>query len=302
MKAVKSNITSSKSIYRPGTSIIRTRTDSILSKRSFVCDSLMGIRQNPWTPTKRRGPIAAEAASPGPAVVSLPSLIGKPPPESRKSRAPAYTFGHKLEGLDRNKAGPGPATYNTEGMTAKGRATAPAVSLHTRWPPLKVAPTPAPCDYEPSKAAKAVLDHGPAFSIGLRVRVPQASINSPAPNVYSMPPVLGEAREGSKRAPPAFSITGRGKTSEPKYPMPGPGTYTTDKASAVIVRKPPAYTMAPRREIKPPTATVPGPGVYCPEKVCVNLPWAPAHTFGIRHSPFAGQSVHYPAPEEITAN
>lgn len=37
----------------------------------------MGVRQNPWTPTKRRGPIAAETASPGPAVVSLPSLIGK---------------------------------------------------------------------------------------------------------------------------------------------------------------------------------------------------------------------------------
>lgn len=37
----------------------------------------MGVRQNPWTPTKRRGPIAAEAASPGPAVVALPTLIGK---------------------------------------------------------------------------------------------------------------------------------------------------------------------------------------------------------------------------------
>lgn len=34
------------------------------------------VRQNPWTPTKRRGPIAAEAASPGPAVVALPSFIG----------------------------------------------------------------------------------------------------------------------------------------------------------------------------------------------------------------------------------
>lgn len=36
----------------------------------------MGVRQNPWTPTTRRGPIAAEASSPGPAVVSLPTLIG----------------------------------------------------------------------------------------------------------------------------------------------------------------------------------------------------------------------------------
>lgn len=50
-------------------------TTTTLSKNYFSCSS-MGVRQNPWTPTKRRGPIAAEAASPGPAVVSLPSLIG----------------------------------------------------------------------------------------------------------------------------------------------------------------------------------------------------------------------------------
>ena len=52
------------------------RAESIVSKRSYPCDTPMGVRQNPWNPTKRRGPIAAEAASPGPAVVSLPSLIG----------------------------------------------------------------------------------------------------------------------------------------------------------------------------------------------------------------------------------
>lgn len=82
-----------------------------------------------------------------------------------------------------------------------------------------------------------------------------------------MPPVLGEAKEGSKRAAPAFSITGRGKFSEAKGLMPGPGTYTTDRAAAALTKRPPAFTMAPRRELKPPTAAVPGPGVYCPEKV-----------------------------------
>lgn len=85
-----------------------------------------------------------------------------------------------------------------------------------------------------------------------------------------MPPVLGEAKEGSKRAAPAFSITGRGKTIESKTPMPGPGTYTTDKAAAALVKKPPAFTMAPRREVKLPSEAVPGPGVYCPEKVTIN--------------------------------
>lgn len=47
-------------------------------------------------------------------------LTGKPPPESKKQRAPAFTFGQKLDGAG-SKAGPGPASYNTEGMTAKGQ-------------------------------------------------------------------------------------------------------------------------------------------------------------------------------------
>lgn len=36
-----------------------------------------GFTQRPWTPTKRRGPIAAEHRSPGPACVALRSSIGK---------------------------------------------------------------------------------------------------------------------------------------------------------------------------------------------------------------------------------
>ena len=36
-----------------------------------------GFQQRPWTPTKRRGPIAAEFSGPGPAAVTLPSSIGE---------------------------------------------------------------------------------------------------------------------------------------------------------------------------------------------------------------------------------
>ena len=36
-----------------------------------------GIQQHTWTPTKRRGPIAADYSSPGPACVTLPNLIGE---------------------------------------------------------------------------------------------------------------------------------------------------------------------------------------------------------------------------------
>lgn len=37
----------------------------------------VGFQQNQWTPTPRRGPIAAEMKSPGPALVDLPPLLGK---------------------------------------------------------------------------------------------------------------------------------------------------------------------------------------------------------------------------------
>lgn len=36
-----------------------------------------GFEQRPWTPTVRRGQIAAETSTPGPAAVALPNLIGK---------------------------------------------------------------------------------------------------------------------------------------------------------------------------------------------------------------------------------
>lgn len=36
-----------------------------------------GLTQRPWTPTKRRGPIAAEFSGPGPACVTLPTTFGK---------------------------------------------------------------------------------------------------------------------------------------------------------------------------------------------------------------------------------
>lgn len=42
----------------------------------FLGKKMGGFTQRAWTPTKRRGPIAAEYQSPGPACVALPSSIG----------------------------------------------------------------------------------------------------------------------------------------------------------------------------------------------------------------------------------
>lgn len=46
-------------------------------------------------------------------------ISGKTPNESKRSRAPAFTFGGKYSSNDKAQ-GPGPASYNTEGMTSKG--------------------------------------------------------------------------------------------------------------------------------------------------------------------------------------
>lgn len=45
-----------------------------------------GFEQRPWTPTKRRGPIAAEMSSPGPACVQLPQLLGEFFPSFKKRK------------------------------------------------------------------------------------------------------------------------------------------------------------------------------------------------------------------------
>lgn len=43
----------------------------------FLDNKMGGLKQRPWTPTKRRGPIAAEYSSPGPACVALSTLVGQ---------------------------------------------------------------------------------------------------------------------------------------------------------------------------------------------------------------------------------
>ncbi|KAK0084397.1 hypothetical protein PV326_006269 [Microctonus aethiopoides] len=76
--------------------------------------------QRPWTPTRRRGPIAAEFASPGPACVTLPPLLGKTVVDSKRGRAPAFSFGSRHAHKDESP-GPGPGQYDVSGLSAKGK-------------------------------------------------------------------------------------------------------------------------------------------------------------------------------------
>ncbi|OXA52917.1 outer dense fiber protein 3 isoform X1 [Folsomia candida] len=243
-----------------------------------------GITQRPWTPTKRRGPIAAEFSGPGPAWVTLPGLIGRKPYVSGKSTSPCFTFGNR-HGDTTDYAGPGPGTYNVMGLSSRGKSSAPSASMHYRHAEPKSFVTPAPGAYCPEKAEAKILDHSPKYSFGLK---PKAEIksNTPAPNVYNVPSVLGNGncREGTKQKAPAYTMSGRGKEIvDSRVTNPGPGKYESGSLNA-MKEKAPAYSLSIRTQLPSDDTKKPGPGAHSPEKV--NMSPAPAHTFGIKHSPY----------------
>lgn len=123
--------------------------------------------QKPWTPTKRRGPIAAEFANPGPACVQLPQLLGTRIVESKKSAAPAFSFGSRHSGKS-NTFGPGPAQYNVTGLAAKGKDTPPQISLQSRSKPNKIIETPAPGEYHIEKSDKYIVSSAPKYTFGVK--------------------------------------------------------------------------------------------------------------------------------------
>ncbi|XP_014256424.1 outer dense fiber protein 3-like isoform X1 [Cimex lectularius] len=242
-----------------------------------------GFQQRPWTPTKRRGPIAAEYTSPGPACVTLPNLLGTSSTDSKNGRAPAFSFGARHGGKN-DTVGPGPGQYNITGLSSKGKDCPPALSLHSRNKDEKHDNTPAPGYYDLEKSDKATHDSSPKFTFGYRTHLEKPS-STPAPNVYKIPGVLGATKEGNKCSAPSFSLSGRSKEPvDDRVNTPGPGTYNS--MSDVTLPKSPAYSVAPR--IQPPSANniKPGPGTYSPEKIRIDIP--PAHTFGIKHSEYLG--------------
>ncbi|XP_068083198.1 ciliary microtubule associated protein 1A isoform X1 [Anabrus simplex] len=243
-----------------------------------------GIQQQPWTPTKRRGPIQAEYQSPGPACVALPNLIGVTVPDSKRNRAPAFSFGSR-HGAKNDSPGPGPGQYNVTGLSAKGKDSPPAATLHGRPKDAKHYTTPAPGDYNPEKSEKMVHDNSPKYTFGLKTQLDKPS-TTPAPNVYNIPTAIGATKEGNKKQAPAFTISGRQKEQlDDRVLTPGPGTYNDAKPDN-YKSKSPAYSISSRFQLPSDSTMKPGPGAHSPEKV--RLDNIPSHTFGIRHSPHIG--------------
>uniref|UniRef100_A0A0A1XJM1 Outer dense fiber protein 3 n=1 Tax=Zeugodacus cucurbitae TaxID=28588 RepID=A0A0A1XJM1_ZEUCU len=251
-----------------------------------------GIEQRPWTPTVRRGKIAAETSSPGPACVQLPTLVGKKVPDSKKPGAPAFTFGQKHRS-NFDSIGPGPAQYDVSGLGMKGKATPPAASLRSRPKDKTLFRTPAPGEYDVDRSAKAVVDATPKYSFGQKPPNEKPNL-TPAPNVYKIPTVLGVSKEGPIRSAPAFTMAGRQKPRLiPSLLLPGPGAY--DGEYSVMKYKPPMYTMRGKFKYPSDEHNKPGPGAHCPEKYQLYRT-SPAPSFSIHHSPFLGQRRAYIIP------
>ena len=95
-------------------------------------------KMSTWQPTKRRGPIAAEYSSPGPATYGLPGLIGQPGHDTRSVhlRGPAYPFGLKRAKFA-DECSPGPKYKPDIKIFRDGKDGTPHYSLSSRHKNLK---------------------------------------------------------------------------------------------------------------------------------------------------------------------
>uniref|UniRef100_T1IQ09 Uncharacterized protein n=1 Tax=Strigamia maritima TaxID=126957 RepID=T1IQ09_STRMM len=201
----------------------------------------MGYREGTWTPTKRRGPIAAEFSGPGPAAVTLPSLFGTTQRDPSKSKAPAFTFRPRINGKI-ELPGPGPGKYLTAGVTRKGRESPAAPTLSGRLKEEKPFNTPAPNAYHSEKGDDTVHDKAPLFSFGVKIKDPKLA-DIPAVNKFYdakwRPLSAGAAttskhmmlKEGHTQDCPCYDRWLRHKETRERVmkerdTMPGPGAYT----------------------------------------------------------------------------
>jgi len=233
----------------------------------------MGGQSGSWTPTKRRGPIAAEFQGPGPAALTLPSLFGNPAvKESNKSRAPAFTFGSRHE-KKVSASAPAPNAYNTSGLNPRGKDEPKAPTMHIKPKDPKSFVTPSPGAYNPDLADKDIKPSAAKYSFGIKPKEGKA-VAGPAPNAYSLAKV---------KDTPSYSLGSRPKEAK-KYVTPAPGAYESCDTNQ-YKDKSPAFSLSLRYPVPSDTTLKPGPGAYTPEKTNTKTN-QPLYSFGTRHSKY----------------
>ncbi|XP_064589457.1 ciliary microtubule associated protein 1B isoform X2 [Zonotrichia leucophrys gambelii] len=132
----------------------------------------------PWRPHRPRGPTSAVYGSPGPKY-GVPGGIGKDQRDPSGRRAPAYSFGMRLEGPEEQRS-PGPQYLVPAGCTARGPERGPAFTMGGRPRERRASDTPGPAYYSPEQATRVTLPSAPACSVRSRTR-PDKPQQTPGP-------------------------------------------------------------------------------------------------------------------------
>eukprot|EP00178_Gracilaria_changii_P025893 TRINITY_DN79576_c0_g1_i1.p1 TRINITY_DN79576_c0_g1~~TRINITY_DN79576_c0_g1_i1.p1 ORF type:complete len:253 (+),score=-5.43 TRINITY_DN79576_c0_g1_i1:122-880(+) len=242
--------------------------------------------------TKPRGPIAAMYSSPGPCY-GLPGLVGQSThdPRSVHQRGPAYPFGVR-HGKFKDDCSPGPAHFPNSKIYRDGPDGTPHYSLYGRQKDPGSFPVPGPGAYSPEKAGKSAQPSPAEYSFGIRHKHKRTD-NTPAPNCYTLPNMLGTTRQSGKRQAPCYSMTGRNKIGgfhQDLQKTPGPGTYAMVSNNIDKMRAP-IYSMTSRNVMPGDTTQKPGPGAHSPEKQFPTKRLAPQFSFGIKHSQYTAPLI-----------
>uniref|UniRef100_A0A1B0BZQ2 Uncharacterized protein n=1 Tax=Glossina palpalis gambiensis TaxID=67801 RepID=A0A1B0BZQ2_9MUSC len=218
------------------------------------------VRQCIWKPTVRRGRAICEFGRPS--YKPLPPIVGAKVFDSTKRTAPAYSFGRKT-GSRRTGFDDGPAKFDVSGMSNRGFYKKVGIAMKSRRVELKPFPNPGVGNYVVDRGFAVTTKTIPRYSFGKKPQQLKPFM-TPAPNVYNLPPVVGTAKEGNKKAAPAFTMLGREKPRKLTcFIYPGPGDYE-DKS--VCKRKcPPKYTMRPQTKVLDDSINKPSPNAHYAE-------------------------------------
>ncbi|KAJ3021760.1 Outer dense fiber protein 3-like protein 2 [Thoreauomyces humboldtii] len=206
-------------------------------------------------PTEREIPIAARLKGPGPAAYTLPSTLGLN--AKTLKRAPAYSFGVKLQYERHPRETPGPNMFFPT-TTRIGKSQGPAFSLQGGY-----------------KKGSTGADGGGGGQPG--------EMDTPGPGKYN--PAYVASREPKA---PAYSMGGR-RSADKKNDNPGPAQYnvaaTLGLHPAITMSAAAAFTIKPPRPFKL-ESNSPGPAAYSSLDPAKLKKASPAYSLGARwHSP-----------------
>ncbi|RWS27261.1 outer dense fiber protein 3-like protein, partial [Leptotrombidium deliense] len=256
------------------------------------------VQQRPWTPTKRRGPIAAEFVTPGPAAFNIPTTFGPKSNDARKVKSPAFSFGIKIdEKIDTSTPGPGeyevegvtksgkdwsqaafispklkeaepfitpgPGEYEVEGVTKSGKDWSQAAFISPKLKEAEPFITPPPGAYDPQKSFPAVKVQAPSYTFGAKLKDVKND-NTPSPCEYNTD--KGVNQLSTHQQPPNFTI-GLKLNSTSTENIPGPGDYNVPTPDTYKQKKPPSYTLSYRTTVPGDKTRKPSPTEYQTEKV-----------------------------------